>query len=241
MLGRGKAEAPEAPTVESLSAEIVALDKAVAAEGSARVEAQAELGGTNELGRRAELRERIEKADATIADGMDRLDHLRCQRDRLAMERELGKLDPLRAKIAEGEAEAQDLRARLAAIESTVAAAQVTLADAEDAIRHPHPTLSQESRWVVQQFKLGGGPAVEAAYGQLPRREQRLVRRTIAALNEQLPTEAELVRRAALASWDEAEITPVGFPESERELTSYPLPPERPPQPLTEPPYPKVR
>jgi hypothetical protein len=103
MLSRRKVEEPSVETVESLTTEIDALDEALTETGQARAGAQAELGETNELGRRAELREIIAKAEATIADGRARLDHLRCVRDRLAMERELAKLDPIREKIEEGE------------------------------------------------------------------------------------------------------------------------------------------
>jgi chromosome segregation ATPase len=240
MLSRRKVEEPSVETVESLTTEIDALDEALTETGQARAGAQAELGETNELGRRAELREIIARAEATIADGRARLDHLRCVRDRLAMERELAKLDPIREKIEEGEEESLRLRSSAAAVESSIAEAKLTLADAEEAIRNPNPQLSSAGRWVADHLRAGGGPSVDAAYRELPRAEQRLIRKRLEGLNRLLPDEFERQRQRARASFDEAGITPVGFPESEREITSYPVPPETPSPPSREPPYPKV-
>jgi hypothetical protein len=154
MLGRQRVESAQ-PSVESLTSEIATLDEALTGERQALAGAQAELGETNELRQRGRLREIIEQAEATIADGEDRLDHLRAVRDRFAMERELLKLDPLREKIEEGEGEIMRLRSQLAAVGSAVAAAKLTLEEAEDAIRTPHAELSRTGQWIVEKVYRG--------------------------------------------------------------------------------------
>lgn len=80
--------------------------------------------------------------------------------------------------------------------------------------------LSSTGRWVVDHFRSGGGPGVDAVYARLPRQQRLLIKRQLDALNAALPDEFERERQTAAASWQEAGITPTDFDRSERASTA---------------------
>jgi len=234
MFGRQKGEQSLSgePCVESLTTEIESLDEAVGKERQRLADAQAELGETNELRRRAELRETIAQAEETIADGEERLDHLRAVRDRLAIERELAKLDPLRESIAAGEREEEELRARLAAVSRTIAEAKADLSDREDAIVHPTLDASERAEvdWIVKQW-MTGGVDVSGYLARMSRRLQKAARERMAAIAGGVPAAVEDHRRRARQTWKDADreqwepLAPVDVPAVE-------VPEAKAPEPL---------
>jgi len=220
---RGLKHAGPVETPETLDAQARDVAEREAADRARLPEIDHEIEASVDVDHREELRDERRRVEERAHDAHELHSKLVARRDRLAIERALGELDPMRHELAKGESEIATVEAWLGERKEAVEAARVTLEDAEGQIRHPRPSSGEEAEigWFMRQWRAGAN--LDDHYARLPRRLKREIRARLDAIVAGLPEQVDEYRARARASHEEAGV-PLGTLKSPSRSRASPSP-----------------